>query len=337
MSSSPSSSPTFSSSIGHPNIDWVDVLGHFLDNQPSDKPVVPAPSHPDAGSHVIVKEQPTTGAVPNPVSRDADVTQTVASPNVAIIVTTTDTNPHEVTVQKPEDENVTAEKARIRSERKRSREKQRRSDVNTQFADLTALLKKVEAEDVQSDENRKAFVKELSTASSNNMNRVDLIGKTITVLNRVHNENLKRKRTIDELNEELKVTKKRAEEATSELQQKHSNSSGGEQSNPMMMMVPMMMRPDGTPQAPFMPQTMPFYSMCQPNMPEKPSVATPASFASMYNPFMFGKQFSGSQQSSSGNQNDSRIESSGSSEQQFVPAMVQAPIESNGESLAHCA
>jgi len=326
----------FSSSIGHPNIDWVDVLGHVLDgdaNQPCNKHVVSAPSHPGSGSHVIVKEQPLTGAVLNPVSRDADVTQVSISSNV----TTTDTNPHEITIQKPEDENLTAEKARIQSERKRSREKQRRSDVNTQFADLTALLKKVEAEDVQSDENRKAFVKELSTASSNNMNRVDLIGKTITVLNRVHNENLKRKRTIDELNEELKVTKKRAEEATIKLQQKQSNPSGSEQSNPMMMMVPMMMRPDGTPQAPFMPQTMPFYSMCQPNMTEKPSVATPASFASMYNPFMFGKQFSGSQQPTSGNQNDCRIESSGSSQQQFVPTMVQAPIENNRESLAHCA
>merc|ERR1712060_822321 len=139
----------------------------------------------------------------------ADVTATSVNQNVVTFHTSPEPD---TTVQKPEEPKLTvAEKARIRSERKRSREKQRRSDVNTQFADLTTLLKKIEAEDVQGDEIRKDFITELSTASSNNMNRVDLIGKTITVLNRIHNDNQKRKRSIDELNEELKVTKKRAD------------------------------------------------------------------------------------------------------------------------------
>merc|ERR1712085_199885 len=104
-------------------------------------------------------------SIPNPVSRC--LSQTLVSP----IVAPTNSKPE---VLKPEEQKLTAaEKARIRSERKRSREKQRRSDVNTQFTDLTALLKKIEAEDVQSDETRKAYMTELSTASSNNMNRVD--------------------------------------------------------------------------------------------------------------------------------------------------------------------
>jgi len=326
----------FSTSIGHPNVDWVDELRHFLDgdvNQPSIKHVVSTSSQADTGHHAMVNKQSIPGAVPAPVS--ADVTKTSVSSNVVIIHTNAESG---TVVQKPEEPKLTAaEKARSRSERKRSREKQRRSDVNTQFAELTTLLKKIEAEDVQNDETRKAFITELSTASSNNMNRVDLIGKTISVLNRIHNENRKRKRTIDELNEELKATKKHAEEATSKLQQQQSNPSGDKASNPMMMMVPMMIRPDGTPQAPFMPQSMSYYPMCQPNTSDKPSVPTTADFASMCNPFMFGKKFSGSQQPSSESQNDGPKESSGSSEQQFMPTMGTVPVENNEEGLAPCA
>merc|ERR1712085_189017 len=161
------------------------------------------------------------------------------------------------------------------------------------------------------------------------MNRVDLIGKTISVLDRIHSENCKRKRTIDELNEELRVTKKRAEEAVSKLQQQQqSNSSGGEKSNPMMI------RPDGTTQAPFMPQSMPYYPMCQPNSSDKASVAAPANYGSMYNPFMFGKQCNVSQQPTSESLNISPKESLATSTQEYAPTMVQAPVGSNGESLA---
>jgi len=314
--------------MDHPNVDWVDVLGHFLDGD--NKTVVSHASHPDVGSHVMSNEMPISDSIPNPVSRC--VTQALVSPNVA----PTNSKPED---SKPEEQKLTAvEKACIRSERKRSREKQRRSDVNTQFTDLTALLKKIEAEDVQSDETRKAFTTELSTASSNNMNRVDLIGKTISVLDRIHSENSKRKRTIDELNEELRVTKKRAEEAVSKLQQQQqSNPSGGEQSNPMMMMVPMMIRPDGTTQAPFMPQSMPYYPMCQPNTSDKASVPASANYGSMYNPFMFGKQCNVPQQPTSESLNISSKESSGPSTQEYAPTMAQAQVGNNGESLAHCA
>ena len=220
-----------------------------------------------------------------------------------------------------------AEKARLRSERKRSREKQRRSDVNTQFADLTALLKKIEAEN-EDGENRI----ELSTASSSNMNRVDLIGKTIAILNRIHNENRKRKRTIDELQDELKETKKRADEATEKLQQQEKSSSSQDvKSDHVMMMVPMMVRPDGTAQAPFMPQTMPFYPMCQPNMSDKSA----PNYGAMFNPFMFGKQVSSGPTQTTGQ--DTNKSSESSSQQPFVPAMVPMPMGNSGENLAHCA
>jgi len=302
-------------------------------NQHSNKHVVSTPSQPDAASHALVNEQPIQNPIPTTVS--ADVTATSVNQNVVTIHTSPEPD---TTVQKPEEPKLTvAEKARIRSERKRSREKQRRSDVNTQFSDLTTLLKKIEAEDVQGDEIRKDFITELSTASSNNMNRVDLIGKTITVLNRIHNDNQKRKRSIDELNEELKVTKKRADEATSKLQQQQSNPSGDKKSDNVMMMVPMMIRPDGTTQAPFMPQSMPYYPMCQQNSSDNSSGAMPANFAAMFNPFMFGKQFSGSQQPSSESKNEVSKESSGSSQQQFVPTMVPSPIGNDGAGLAHCA
>jgi len=334
MSSSPSNSP-FTTSLGNPTVDWVDVLGHFLDgdenHQHSNKHVVSLPSQP-------MQQQPISDAVPNPVQ--TSVAQTPITPNVVAVHTNTEpenTTTTASTTQQPGKPTLTAaEKARIRSERKRSREKQRRSDVNTQFSDLTALLKKIESEDAPSDESRKAFISELSTTSANNMNRVDLIGKTISVLNRIHNENSKRKRTIDELNEELKVTKKRADEATTKLQQQQSQPSGNVKSDHVMMMVPMMIRPDGTAQAPMMPQSMPFYPMCPSNATDKSMSATAPNFAAMFNPFMFGSQQKSTSPSESCNTN--KVESTGSpSQQQFVPGMVSTPAGENGENLAHCA
>merc|ERR1719491_2614200 len=149
-------------------------------------------------------------AFPPPPS--AGVTQTSVSPHVV----KTHANPKARTkARNPEEESN-------RSERKRYREKQRRSEVNTQFADLTTLLKKIEAEDVHSGKNRTFFITKLN-ASSNSMNRVDLIGETTSVLNRIHNESRKRKCAIDELNEELKTTKRRVEDTISKLQQQQSN------------------------------------------------------------------------------------------------------------------
>ena len=76
--------------------------------------------------------------------------------------------------------------------------------TDAEFVDLTTLLKKIEAEDIA----------ELRTVSSHNINRVSLIAKTTSVLNRINNVNSERNRAINEINEELKVTKKRETDAT---------------------------------------------------------------------------------------------------------------------------
>ena len=211
-------SRTFSSSVGHPNADLTDARGHFVDHldggdvfERSNKRVAVCPSQSNAGSHTMFNYQPMPHAFPPPTS--AGATQTSISPHVVKIHTNPE--PRTTALNPEEQKRMLARKALSRLELKRNREKQRRSDVNTQFADLTTLLKKVEAEDVHSDENRKTFTAELNT--SNGMSRVELIDKTMSILNRIHSESLKRKRTIDKLNEELKLTKRRAEEATSEF------------------------------------------------------------------------------------------------------------------------
>jgi len=300
MSSSPSTSPIFACSLDHPNVDWIDVLGYFLDGDENNTKAVAE------SSHCQPESQPT------PVTAPIH-TENTQSPLCTSNVLQQPTE--DVTVS--EEPKLTAdEKARIRSERKRSREKQRRSDVNTQFADLTALLKKIEAEDEPDEESRKSLLA-LSTSS----NRVDLIVKTIAILNRIHNENRKRKRTIDELKEELKETQKRADDAMSKLEEKSQPS---EKSDHVMMMVPMMIRPDGTAQAPFMPQTMPFYPMCQTN--------TDKNF--MFNPFMFKQSSTAPQQSS---EDKSAEPSKSSNQHMFTPAMVSMNMSNSGENLAHCA
>merc|ERR1719410_342333 len=162
------------------------------------------------------------------------------------------------------------EKARARSERKRCREKQRRSDVNYQFSELTVLLRKIEVEDISDNEEPKAA--ELSTSGT--MNRIDLIARTISVLSRIHSENRKRRRVISELQAELSEMKKKASEAAGSVSKK---------SDVQMMMVPMMV-PSGS-QTGFMPQSMFYPSMMQPDAANFPMMA-PFMPQSMFYPSM---------------------------------------------------
>ncbi len=118
------------------------------------------------------------------------------------------------------------EKAQLRSERKRHREKQRRSDVNSQFTNLMNLLKKIEADDLDSDlsddeeevgagENNNGISNSNNNSSGNNnnnsgnsfgppkkkkkrkvhipagtiSNRIDLIARTIAIMDRLHQVN----------------------------------------------------------------------------------------------------------------------------------------------------
>jgi len=89
-----------------------------------------------------------------------------------------------------------------RSERKRHREKKRRSDVNKGFDDLTALLLEIdpvvraEAEDRA---RRGQWKGNVGGQDDNILSRVELIARTVEVLQRVHKENEQRKLIIEQL------------------------------------------------------------------------------------------------------------------------------------------
>lgn len=103
-------------------------------------------------------------------------------------------------------------RAQARSERKRSREKQRREDVNKYFGDLTQLLRKVEADDDDGS-------KWIPIPTVGPTNRVDLISRTIVVLERVHKVSMQRKQEIEDLNKQLEDMKKIAEDTTARLKE----------------------------------------------------------------------------------------------------------------------
>jgi hypothetical protein len=89
-----------------------------------------------------------------------------------------------------------------RSERKRHREKKRRSDVNKGFDDLMNLLLEIdpvvraEAEDRA---RRGQWKGSLGAQEENLLSRVELIGRTVEVLRRVHTENEEHKHIIEQL------------------------------------------------------------------------------------------------------------------------------------------
>ena len=114
------------------------------------------------------------------------------------------------------EDGISAEaRAQARSERKRSREKQRRSDVNKQFADLTALLRRIEAEDLDAD----GMAGLASFPSGGPTNRVDLIARTIAVLERMHDMSCKKRREVMDLNKQLEDMKKMAEDTAARLKE----------------------------------------------------------------------------------------------------------------------
>mmetsp|Transcript_20360 Transcript_20360/g.29442 ORF Transcript_20360/g.29442 Transcript_20360/m.29442 type:complete len:318 (-) Transcript_20360:1087-2040(-) len=124
-------------------------------------------------------------------------------------------------------------KAAARSERKRSREKQRRSDVNKHFADLTALLRKIESEG----EDGTTRLRQTTTPPTN---RVDLLNRTISVLETVHRENKAKKVEITDLKRKLDEANKMAEDTAARLKEATLYQHPAMQKQ-VMMMVPMMM------------------------------------------------------------------------------------------------
>lgn len=89
-----------------------------------------------------------------------------------------------------------------RSERKRYREKKRRSDVNKGFDDLMNLLIEIDpAVRAEAEERarRGQWKGSLGAQEDNLLSRVDLIGRTVKVLRRLHQENEQRKVIIGQL------------------------------------------------------------------------------------------------------------------------------------------
>eukprot|EP00545_Synedropsis_sp_CCMP1620_P013941 CAMPEP_0119004916 /NCGR_PEP_ID=MMETSP1176-20130426/1430_1 /TAXON_ID=265551 /ORGANISM="Synedropsis recta cf, Strain CCMP1620" /LENGTH=322 /DNA_ID=CAMNT_0006956677 /DNA_START=15 /DNA_END=983 /DNA_ORIENTATION=+ len=127
-------------------------------------------------------------------------------------------------------------RAKARSERKRSREKQRREDVNKQFADLSQLLRTIETEDLDDDAR-------MPLATTSPTNRVDLIARTICILERTHKLNKTRKEEVADLKKQVKDSNKMAEDTAARLKEATLYQQSGP-SKPMMMMVPMMVNPE---------------------------------------------------------------------------------------------
>jgi hypothetical protein len=138
-------------------------------------------------------------------------------------------------------------KNQARSERKRSREKQRRTDVNKQFGELTEVLKRIEAEEQQlqqeraaREEAREGGPKPNSHQSSRMVlppfsptNRVDLIARTIAHLERLSHVTKKQVQELQSLEDQLKTAQKAGEDTAQKLKEAVFNQ---QQQGGMMMM-----------------------------------------------------------------------------------------------------
>ena len=119
-------------------------------------------------------------------------------------------------------------KNHARSERKRSREKQRRTDVNKQFGELTEVLKRIESEEQQLQQER-ALREEQPEGTKTNQpsrmvlppfsptNRVDLIARTIAHLERLSHVTKKQIQEVLKLEEQLKTAQKAGEDMAQKL------------------------------------------------------------------------------------------------------------------------
>jgi len=95
-----------------------------------------------------------------------------------------------------------------KSERKRQREKQRRSDLANAFDELASLLQRIEPEDLDSSTASRRRRRRSATATSDDgngdptdtsgMTRLDLIGRTIEAMKRLHHENYDLRRSLED-------------------------------------------------------------------------------------------------------------------------------------------
>jgi hypothetical protein len=98
----------------------------------------------------------------------------------------------------PDDHEPTSKK----SERKRQREKQRRFDLANAFDELALLLGRIEPEDLDSSSGSRKRKKrngdepDIDPADAAGMTRLDLIGRTILAIRRLHGENHELKQAL---------------------------------------------------------------------------------------------------------------------------------------------
>jgi len=84
-----------------------------------------------------------------------------------------------------------------RSERKRQREKQRRSDLSNAFDELASFIMQVEPESGDPDADAKKKRKKSDGAEdASGITRLELIGRALRIMRRLHSENEERKRII---------------------------------------------------------------------------------------------------------------------------------------------
>ena len=96
-----------------------------------------------------------------------------------------------------------------RSERKRQREKQRRTDLTNAFDELASFIFQIEPEagdpDVDAKKKRKKSgagpARSEHGEESSGITRLDLIGRALRIMKRLHRENEERKRMIEHMRE----------------------------------------------------------------------------------------------------------------------------------------
>jgi hypothetical protein len=89
-----------------------------------------------------------------------------------------------------------------RSERKRQREKQRRSDLSTAFDELSAFIVQVEPDSADADLDPKKKRKKTGEAEdSSGITRLDLIGRALRIMKKLHRENEQNKRIVTSMRE----------------------------------------------------------------------------------------------------------------------------------------
>lgn len=210
------------------------------------------PSEPTAGSHQQHQQQQMDNSMNSMQQQQQHHPpmhmQAVSNASSSGLTAVLSTNP-----PAPRDGSTTeideGSKSQARSERKRSREKQRRTDVNKQFGELTEVLKRIESEEQQLQQERAAREEARDGAKANQpsrmvlppfspTNRVDLIARTIAHLERLSHVTKKQVQEVQKLEEQLKNSQKAGEDMAQKLKDAVFNQ--GHPPNGMMTMNGMM-------------------------------------------------------------------------------------------------